>query len=82
VTFTPHEFTLFFGHFAIPPLPEAPGRELEVPVQPLVTVALPLNMVRGLVDVLQRQLEAWETNFGSEVPGNPVPREQPSEENQ
>jgi hypothetical protein len=73
VTFTPEDFTLHLGWYALPPLTEPPEGELEVHVRPLAKVTLPLNVVQLVVQLLQRQVEAWEASFGMPIPKHPNP---------
>jgi hypothetical protein len=74
VTFTPEDFTLHLGWYVIPPLREPPPEDiLEVAVRPLLKVTLPLNLVRGVVAVLENQIEAWERSFEMQLPQHPNP---------
>lgn len=70
-TFTPHDFTIYFGSFNLPPVSEQPQEALQVPVRPVVTVSVPLNLVRGLIGVLQSQIANWEGSFGQPFPEPP-----------
>jgi hypothetical protein len=73
VTFTPEDFTIFFGHYSVPPLDQrTPEGEIETIVQPVIQISIPLNLVRPTIAVMQRQLEAYERSFG-QVPPNPNP---------
>jgi hypothetical protein len=72
-TISPHDMTLHFGWYAIPPLLERPEETVEVPIRPLVKVTIPLNLVRGTIALLQRQLESWEESFGQAAPDEPQP---------
>jgi hypothetical protein len=69
VTHTPEDFTLFFGWYALSPsnMPPASG---EVAVQPVIQISLPVNLIRPIIAVLQRQVEGYEANFG-EIPPHP-----------
>lgn len=72
VTFTPLDFTLHFGSYVIPALSEPPsGSEIQVPVRAIAKVSVPLSLVRGIVRVLERQINAWEESFGQPVPDQP-----------
>ena len=72
VTFTPEDFTIFFGWYSLPPLEERPESD-EIPsrVQPVMQVTLPLNLMRSVIAVMQRQLEGYEANFGL-IPTHPA----------
>jgi hypothetical protein len=74
-TFTPEDFTLHFGWYAIPALiePPKPGQPIDALVKPVVRVVIPLNLMRSLIALLQRQLAAYEQSFGeiSEHPNKP-----------
>jgi hypothetical protein len=72
-TVTPEDLTLHLGWYAIPPFAEPPKGIVDVPVRPLVKVTVPLNLVRGIISVLQNQLAAWEHNFGQAIPPHPNP---------
>ena len=70
-TFTPEDFTLHFGWYAIPPLDAAPvGGVVNVDVQPVARVVIPLNLMRSVIAVLQRQVAGYEENFGP-IPEHP-----------
>jgi hypothetical protein len=74
VTFTPEDFAMHFGWYALPPLSEPPEDDtLNVGVQPVARVVLPLNLMRSVIAVLERQLDAYEQSFGpiSEHPNKP-----------
>lgn len=73
VNATPHDFMLHFGWYAFPVLDAPPpqGKPLLVPVQGIAKVAVPLNILRGLIGVLQAQADAWEQNFGQPLPVQP-----------
>jgi hypothetical protein len=73
VTFTPEDFTMHLGWYALPPFTEPPSGDFEVQIRPLAKVTLPLNLVRGVVNVLERQMEAWEKSFGMPLPEHPNP---------
>jgi hypothetical protein len=65
VTYTPEDFTFHFGWYAIPPLAEPPADgTLTVAVESMARVVLPLNLIPNLVALLQRQISAYEENFG------------------
>lgn len=73
VTASPHDFSFHFGWYTIPPLMEQPEGVQDVPIRPLAKVSVPLNLIRATIDLLQRQAEAWETNFGAPLPDQPRP---------
>jgi len=71
VTFTPEDFTLHLGWYAVPPISERPpDGVLEVPVQPVARVTLPLNLMRSTIAVLERVLRGYEESFG-QIPEHP-----------
>jgi hypothetical protein len=72
-TITPEDMTMHLGWYATPPLTEPPTGQIEVHVQPVAKVTVPLNLIRGIVTVLQNQIQAWEQNFGQEIPAHPNP---------
>jgi Protein of unknown function (DUF3467) len=82
VTFTPEDFTLYFGWYAVPPLLEPPKTTVEVHVEPMSRVVVPLNLMPSLVALLQRQIEAYEQSFGKlpEHPNKPAWMVEASEE--
>lgn len=72
VTFTPEDFTLFFGWYSLPPLSERPeSGTITSTIQPVIQVTLPLNIMRSVIAVMKRQLEGYETNFGP-IPPHPA----------
>lgn len=70
--FTPEDFVLHLGWYALPALSEPPTETVEVPVQPVARVVVPLNLMRSLIGLLQRQVDAYEESFGP-VPEHPNP---------
>jgi hypothetical protein len=68
--FTPEDFTLRFGWYAIPALAEPPEGPLVVDVEPMARIVIPLNLMKNLIALLQRQLQAYEESFG-EIPPHP-----------
>jgi hypothetical protein len=71
VNFTPEDFTLHFGWYAIPPLPERPESGIiEARVEPVARVVIPLNLMRSFIALLQRQLAGYEESF-DEIPAHP-----------
>lgn len=79
VTFTPLDFTLHFGRYHVPALLEPPEGGLKAPVQPIVKVTIPLTLVRGLIRVLERQIDAWEGSFEQPLPDQPDAARPPAE---
>jgi hypothetical protein len=72
-TYSPEDLTLHFGWYAIPALTEPPPEPVEVQVRPIAKVTIPLNLIRGVISVLQSQLEGWEQTFGMAVQQHPNP---------
>lgn len=65
VTFTPEDFTFHFGWYAIPALTEPPtDGTLTVAVEPMARVVIPLSLIPNIIALLQRQIAAYEENFG------------------
>lgn len=73
VTFTPEDFTVHLGWYAIPPFSAPPEEEFDIPVRPLAKVGIPLNLVRGFAGLLHKQIEAWEQSFDATLPQHPNP---------
>lgn len=73
ITMSPHDFRLMFSHYAFPPMPEPRPAEIDAPVQPLVTVTIPLNLMKGLIRALETQVDKWEEGFREPVPDQPQP---------
>lgn len=69
---SPHEITLHFGWYAIPPVMAGPPPSMEIPVRPLTSIAVPLSLVPGLIDALQKTVENWKGNFGQPFPVDPT----------
>jgi len=67
-----HDLTLHFGWFTLPAFTEVPSGEVDVPVRPLAKVSIPLNLVRGLIRLLEAQVIAWEDAHGQPVPDLPT----------
>jgi hypothetical protein len=70
VTFSPHDMTLHFSWFAVPPTGEPPPAGTVVPatVRLVSKVSIPLTMVRAFADLLDGQADAWEASFGGKIP--------------
>lgn len=83
VTGTPHDFTFHFGWYATPPFTEPPQGSVDVEVRPVTKISVPLNLLRGIVRVLEMQAQAWEADMGQALPDNPLdppsPASEPSE---
>lgn len=62
-TVTQYDMTLFFGLYRVPPLQDRPTETVEVPIEPLVRVTLPIGVVQAVIDVMQRQLASWRDSF-------------------
>jgi hypothetical protein len=58
------DLTMHLGWYALPALTTLPEGTISVPVQALAKVTLPLALIPGIIDVLQKQLAAWEQTFG------------------
>jgi hypothetical protein len=72
VNFTPEDFTMHLGWYAVPPLTEPPeGGIVEAPVEPVARVVLPAILIRNLIALLQRQVDAYEHSFGP-IPPHPA----------
>jgi len=76
ITFTPEDFVLHFGWYAVPALTEPPreGELVDLLVEPMARIVLPLNLVKNVVALLQRQVEAYEQSFAlmPDHPNKPV----------
>lgn len=71
INFTPEDFMFHFGWYGVPPLSDPPEEGfLEVPVEPVARVVVPVILIRNVIALLQRQLEAYERSVGS-VPEHP-----------
>ena len=69
--FTIEDFTMHFGWYTVPPISEPPADGIiDAPLEPVARVVLPVILVRNLIEVLKRQLEGYERNFGP-VPEHP-----------
>jgi len=73
-TVTPFDLTLHFGWYAIPPFTKTPSDTVPVPVRPVVKVSIPLSLVRGVMGMMEKQLEAWQDAFGQPAPDQPSPQ--------
>ncbi len=73
VTMSPHDFRLLLGSFAFPPLAEPRSGEVGVPIEPVASITLPLNLVRGLIRALETQAAGWEAAFKEPLPDQPQP---------
>jgi hypothetical protein len=73
-SFTPEDFTINLGVYALPPTPAISDEgAIDIEVQPVVRVVLPLNLMRSVIALLQLQLQNYEANFGpiQEHPNKP-----------
>jgi hypothetical protein len=71
ITFTAEDFTLHFGWYSVPALEEPPeDGVIEAAVIPLGRVVMPLNLMRNLVALIERQIAQYERSFGS-IPDHP-----------
>jgi hypothetical protein len=61
---------LHLGWYTVPALTEPPTGGIDVFVTPMARVVLPVNLIRSLIAVLQRQVEAYEQSFGP-IPEHP-----------
>lgn len=77
IGFSPHDFRLSFGTYAFPVLTEPPDDQVDVPVQPVATIAIPLNLAKALIRALETQVEAWERAFNEPIPDQPQPGNAP-----
>lgn len=66
-TVSPHDMTLHLGWYAVPALTQAPTEPVSVQVRGLAKVSVPLNLVPGIVNVLQTQLENWRTSIAAQA---------------
>jgi hypothetical protein len=72
-SFTPEDFTLLLGWYAPPISAEvSPDGGVDARVQPVARVVLPLNLLRNVIALLERQVEAYERSFGP-IPAHPNP---------
>jgi hypothetical protein len=81
-TTTAYDLTFHFGWYATPTFEEPPETGLtEVPVRALAKVSIPLGLIRGVIDVLEKQLDAWEKVYGQPLPASPrIEQEAPESE--
>lgn len=71
INFTPEDFTLHFGHYNVPPLSEPPTSPINVEIEPVARVVLPVNLVPNVVALLQRQMQGYEESFDTKIPDHP-----------
>lgn len=76
VGLSPHDFVMHFSHYSMPVISEPPTESLVIPVtpEPVATVSIPLNLVRGLIRALEGAAENWEKTFQQPLPVEPVSR--------
>ena len=71
VNFTPEDFTLEFGWYTIPSVDEPPeDGNLRAEIEPVARIVLPLNLMRNVIALLERQLANYERSFGP-IPEHP-----------
>lgn len=71
ITYTPEDFTLHFSWYSIPALDEPPEDGVIVaPAAPIGRVVIPLNLMRNLVALIERQIAQYERSFGK-IPEHP-----------
>jgi hypothetical protein len=69
---TPEDISLVFGWYFVGPTSAPVNGVVEATAKPVARVVLPLNLVRNLIGLLERQVEAYERNFGP-IPPHPNP---------
>lgn len=70
-SFTPEDFTITFGWYALPLLNEPPAEAVvRAPVHPVARVTIPLNLMPNLIALLQRQLNGYQESLGP-IPDHP-----------
>jgi hypothetical protein len=79
LNFTPHDFTLHFSWFGLPPTigddrPESGVIDADTRV--VAEITIPLTVARPLLRLLERQTAGWEESFGP-LPGS---ADEPAEE--
>lgn len=68
VTFSPHDMTLHFSWYAVPPTSQPPeDGVLQATVRLVTKVSIPLSLVRPLAELLRGQATAWENSFGGKI---------------
>jgi hypothetical protein len=73
VGISPYEFALHFSRISMPIVSEPPAELVvfDVSPQPVVSMSIPLNLVRGLIRALEGQAENWERTFHQPLPTEP-----------
>jgi hypothetical protein len=66
-----HDLSLYFGWYGTPVLTAPPTAPQDIPVRPLMTVSIPLGILRGLIRVLESQASVIEASTGSALPDAP-----------
>ena len=56
---TPEDFTLNLGWYAVSPTARPEDGVLDVAVQPVARIVIPLNLLRSTIALMQRQLEGY-----------------------
>jgi hypothetical protein len=62
-TFSPLDATIHLGWYATPTVDEQPTEPVQVPVRGLAKVSLPIGLIPGMIELLQRQLMAWQESM-------------------
>ena len=73
VGMSPYDFVMYFSRFSLPILPVdlTENRVVELTPEPVASITIPLNLMRGLIRALQAQMENWEQTFREPVPAEP-----------
>jgi Protein of unknown function (DUF3467) len=73
VGISPYEFTVHFSRLSIPIVSQPPAEPVnfDVSPQPVASVSIPLNLVRGFIKALEGQVQNWETTFHQPLPAEP-----------
>lgn len=62
-TFSPVDATIHLGWYATPAIDERPAETVSVPVRGLAKVSFPIGLIPGIIDLLHRQLTAWQESM-------------------
>jgi hypothetical protein len=77
---SPHDLTMHFSWYSTPTLSEPPAGPIDVPVRgPLVSVSIPLNLIKPVIRVLEAQIASYESSTGQRLPSH-EPGTQPKQE--
>jgi hypothetical protein len=76
VNIAPHEFELYFSRYSMPILmqPATEPTTVDVMPRPVASIAIPLSLVRGLINALETSVDNWEKNFQQPLPTEPTLR--------